>query len=248
MNSSSASDRQSSDESGGPNRRQVLEHRLQLARTDRDAYLELAAIYRSENRPLHAARILKQGHDIFPDDATILWEWEEARLARSMQQFVEARDMCAKTKSPLADQELDRSETDWANCRLAVCRARLKRDPSLEYLRLVLGEALYDLERYEEAIDELQPLLNHDSHSPAAAFWMGKCHLTMSHDVEAMRCLRAASLRRSVNSPPRIRIAALKLLIDLADRHGLTATLELYRSTLAAIQADNTKPETGKTA
>ncbi|MCM2373434.1 tetratricopeptide repeat protein [Aporhodopirellula aestuarii] len=222
-------------EAPGPNRRQELEHRLREARTDRDAYLELGAIYRAENRPMNAAKILKQGHEVFPDDATMLWEYEEAQLARSIQQLTEMQAIVAKMKSPLADQDLERSTADWANCRIKVCRARLSRDPSLEHLRLVLGEALHDLEKHAEAIEELKPLMNSDTHSSSAALLTGRCHLILGRDVEAMRWLRMASLRRSVTSPLKVRAAALKLLIDLADRHGLTATLEHYQSILNTV-------------
>lgn len=218
-----------------PSRRQELEHRLKDARTDRDAYLELALIYRNENRPMQAAKILKQGHEVFPDDAVLLWEYEEAQLARSIQQLTELRQLYAKTPSPLADQDLERSASDWANCRIRVCRARLARDPSLQHLRLALGEALHDLERYHDAIDELEPLLESDTHSSAAALLTGRCHLILSSDMEAMHWLRTASMRRSVTSPAKVRIAALKLLIDLADRHGLTATLEQYQSMLKTV-------------
>ncbi|MBB3207572.1 tetratricopeptide (TPR) repeat protein [Rhodopirellula rubra] len=222
-------------EPAGPNRRQELEHRLKDARTDREAYLELGAIYRAENRPMHAAKILKQGHEVFPDDAVMLWELEEAQLARSIQQLAEMQAIVAKMKSPLADQDLERSTADWANCRIKVCRARLDRDPSLHHLRLVLGEALHDLEQHEDAIKTLEPLMSNDTHSSAAALLIGRCHLILGRDIEAMRWLRMASLRRSVTSPAKVRVAALKLLVDLADRHGLTATLEQYQTTLNSV-------------
>lgn len=221
--------------SSTPSRRQELEHRLKDARGDRDAYLELAGIYRSEGRPMQASKILKQGHEVFPDDTAVLWEYEEAQLSRSIQQLTELRQMYAKSPSPLADQDLERSATDWANCRIRVCRARLARDPSLQHLRLICGEALHDLERYSEAIEELQPLLDHDTHSSAAALLIGRCHLILSSDIEAMHWLRIASMRRSVTAPPKVRVSALKLLIDLAERHGLTATLQQYQATLTSV-------------
>ncbi len=220
---------------GGPNRRQALERRLKDARTDREAYFELAAIYRSEGRPMQATKILKQGCEVFPDDLDLLWEFEEAQLARSIQQLTEVREMAAKAKNAAFDQDLDRCSMDWANCRVKVCRARLNRDPSLQHFRLVLGEALYDLEKHAEAINELEPLLANDNHSSAAAYWIGKCHLVLGSDIESMHWFRIASMRRSVTSPPKVRIAALRMLIDLAERHGVAATHELYKSTLASV-------------
>lgn len=219
---------------GVPNRRQSLERRLKDARTDREAYFDLATIYRGEGRPMQAAKILKLGCEVFPDDLSLLWEYEEAQLARSIQQLTEVRQMAAKAKNTAFDQDLDRCSTDWANCRVKVCRARIQRDPTLHGFRLVLGEALYDLERPAEAISALEPLLDNDQHSSAAAYWIGKCLLVLGRDIESMRWFRTASLRRSVAAPAKVRVASLRMLIDLADRHGVTATHELYQSTLAA--------------
>ena len=124
-------------------RRQELEQRLKASPTDRDAYLELAAIYRSEDRPQDAKRTLQQAIQIFPDDEKLLWELEEATLARSLQQFREVSDLASRLKTSEADRELKRSRHDWACRRIDVCRARLKRDPSKRQLRVVLGEAMY---------------------------------------------------------------------------------------------------------
>jgi|TARA_R110002072_G_scaffold37010_2_gene108607 tetratricopeptide (TPR) repeat protein len=224
-----------SEATAGPTRRQQLEHHLKTCPTDRDSYLELATIYREENRPLQAAKILRQAHETFPDDSSLLWELEEAQLARSVQQLVEVRDLATRLGNSSADHELERATADWGNCRLKVCRARLNRDPSLTYLRMVLGEALYDLERYDEAIDELEPLLDSETHSPGAYLLTGRCQLLLSQDMAAMKSLRQASIRRAVIGPAKTRSAALKLLIDLADRHGLSASLQFYQQSLQAI-------------
>ncbi|MCC9655974.1 tetratricopeptide repeat protein [Rhodopirellula halodulae] len=222
--------------SAAPTRRQHLEHHLKTCPTDIDSYLELASIYREENRPLQAAKILEQAHEIFPDDSKVIWELEEARLARSVQQLVEVRDLASRLGNSSMDQDLERATTDWANCRLKVCRARLGRDPSLTYLRMVIGEALYDLERYDEAMDELEPLLDCESHSPGAYLLTGRCQLLLSQDMAAMKSLRQASIRRSVVGPQKTRVAALTLLVDLAERHGLDASLEIYRQSLETIK------------
>lgn len=228
-------------------RRQELEQKLKLCPTDRDSFLELASLYRNDGLPLHATRVLKQAHELFPDDQTVLWEWEEAQLARSLQQLGVMRQMAEETRSAALLQDVERSEVDWANCRFRICSARLQRTPDQPFLRLVLGEALYDLERYDDAIAELEPLADSDKHSPAAFLLMGRCHLVSSRDADAMRCLRQASMRRGVVGSPKIRIAALKLLIDLADRHGLTATTPIYQQLLQSLQTDS-QPETKATA
>ena len=124
-----------------PERRQELEHHLKSSPTDHDAYLELAAIYRSEIRPLEAKRVLSQAHDLFPDDTTILWELEEATLARSLQQFREFSDLAKRLETAEADREVQRSARDWAHRRIEVCEARLTRDPTLLHLHLVRAEA-----------------------------------------------------------------------------------------------------------
>lgn len=219
----------------GPNRRQSLERRLKDARTDREAYFELATIYRSEGRSMQASKILKQGCEVFPDDLDLLWEYEESQLARSIQQLMEVREMAAKAKNAAFDKDVERCSTDWAHCRVKVCRARLARNLEMQHLRLVLGEALYDLDKPADAINELDPLMQNDNHSSAAAYWIGKCHLVSGSDIEAMHWFRIASLRRSVTSPPKVQMAALKILVDLADRHGVAATHELYKSTLASV-------------
>lgn len=184
---------------------------------------------------MQAGKILEQGCEVFADDLDLMWEYEEAQLARSIQQLTEVREMASKAKNAAFDQDVERCAADWANCRVKVCRARLQRDPSLQNLRLVLGEALYDLDRPAEAIHEFEPLLDNDVHSSAAAYWIGKCHLVQGSDIESMHWFRVASMRRSVVSPPKVRVAALRMLVDLADRHGVSATLELYKSTLASV-------------
>jgi tetratricopeptide (TPR) repeat protein len=113
-----------------------------------------------------------------------------------------------------------------------VCRARLGRDPSLLYLRVVLAEAMYDAGLYEGAIEELQPSLDHDELSPAAYLIQGRCQLEMGKELEAMASLRAAALRRSVPAPLRTRVLSLRLLCDTAERLGVTLTLAQYRQHL----------------
>ncbi len=213
-------------------RRQQLEQHLRASPTDRDAYLELAAIYRSEDRPLDAKRTLQHATQTFPDDERLLWELEEATLARSLQQFREVSDLAGRLNTSEADRELKRSQNDWACRRIDVCRARLKRDPSKSQLHVVIGEAMLDAEMHEEALDELHEAVKDDEFAPQAHLIRGRCLLALGKDLEAMAALRAATMRRAVPAPLRIKIAGLRLLCDTAERMGVHLTLERYRQQL----------------
>tara|TARA_R110002049_G_scaffold27321_2_gene94137 strand:+ start:297789 stop:298601 length:813 start_codon:yes stop_codon:yes gene_type:complete len=215
-----------------PQRRQELEHLLKTNPTDRNAYLELAAIYRCESRPLEAKRVLDQAHDLFPDDLTILWELEEATLARSLQQYRGFSDLAKRLETAEAEREVQRSASDWALRRIEVCHARLQRDPALRHLHLARAEAFMDVDRFEEAIEEIQPVLNSDEHSPQAHLILGRALLATGKDAPAMAALRAASLRRAVVAPVRVRVAALRLLCETAERLGVELTLARYRESL----------------
>ena len=217
-------------------RRQHLEHHLRTSPTDLDGFMELAGIYRSEDRPMEAKRILEQAKKIFPDEENVIWEYEEAVLARSMQQFREVADLHSRLNTAETQRELQRSESDWASRRIEVCKARLKRDPKADNLRLVMAEAMYDGEMYDEAIKVVEPILANDAHSPQAYLLKGRCLLQTQKDVEAMAALRAASLRRSVTAPPRIKLAALQLLCETAERLGVSLTLKRYQEVLALTQ------------
>jgi len=219
-------------------RRQELEQHLKSSPTDLDSYLELARIYRGEDRPLEAKRILNQAHKIFPDDNGVLWELEEATLARSLQQFREVSDLAARLHTPEAAHELSRSRSDWAARRIDTCRARLQRDPSLQHLHLVMAEAMADAGMYEAAAESLDEIVNVDEYSPQAHLIRGRCLLQIGNEAEAMIELRAAALRRAVVAPVKIRVAALRLLCESADRLGVNLTKKRYEQLLQAAEQE----------
>ncbi len=224
-------------------RRQTLEHHLRASPTDLDAYLELAHIYRNENRPADARRILKQAREVFPEDESVLWEYEEAVLARSLQQLREVAEISQRLNTNEIDRELQRSENDWACRRIEVCQSRLARNPMLDDLRLSLGEAMHDAGRYEDAIHELSCVLEKDQHSPHAYLLQGRCYLQLGKTIEAMSALRAVALRRAVVAPAKIRVLALQLLISHAHRTGVTQTLALYQEQLARAEKESLENE-----
>ncbi len=213
-------------------RRQELEHHLRSSPTDLDGYMELAAIYRSEQRPLEARRILQQAMLTFPDELNLRWEHEEATLARSLQQLREVSDLAQRLDTAETTKELRRSQDDWACRRMDVCRARLKRDPSLVQLRVVLGEAMYDAKLYEPALDAMEIPVSNDELAPHAHLIRSRCLLALGRDVEALASLRASSLRRAVVAPLKTKVMALRLLCETAERLGVELTLDHYRQHL----------------
>jgi tetratricopeptide (TPR) repeat protein len=217
-------------------RRQELQHKLKTNPTDLEGFLELAAIYRQEQRPLEAKRLLQQALQIFPEQEEVRFQHEEAILARSLQQFREVSDLAQRLKTPEADRELDRSRSDWACRRIDVCRARLERDPSQMGLRMTMAEAKYDAEMFDESFAEAGQLLELDEWSANAHFLRARCLLALGKDLPAMKELRAVALRRSVVAPERLRHASLRLLCDLSEKLSLQATGNQYREHLRRLE------------
>lgn len=213
-------------------RRQELEHHLKSNPIDLDSYMELGRIYRAEDRPADAKRVFHQAMQVFPDDTQLLWEHEEAVLARSLQQLREITDVAKRLDTMEGERELARSRDDWACRRMDVCRARLLRDPSATGLHVSLAEAMHDAGLYEGAIEELQKVIDRDEYSASANLIKGRCLFHMGKDLEAMVALRAAALRRAVVAPVRTRVVALRLLCQTAERLGVTLSLKLYQQHL----------------
>ncbi|WP_230265599.1 tetratricopeptide repeat protein [Stieleria sp. JC731] len=217
-------------------RRQELEHKLKANPTDLEGFLELASIYREEQRPLEAKRLLQQAKQIFPDDEQVTWQLEEAVLARSLQQLREVTDLAKRVNSVDADRELERSRSDWAHRRMDVCRARLERDPSQVSYRLVLAEAMFDGELFEEAFENAGRLIELDEFSPAAHFLRARCLLALGKELPAMKELRAVAMRRAVVAPAALRRTSLNLLIELSEKLALPDTCQQYRDQLQRLE------------
>ena len=219
-------------------RRQELEHHIRSCPTDVELYRELAEIYRKDQRPQESARVLDEAVRMFPDNESLLWDLEEAKLARSLQQYREVSDLASKLQTSEVERELKRSKNDWAYRRIEVCQARLARDPSLTQLHFVLAEAYYDCGQCEDAIKQLEPLEGTDEYAPQAFLLKGKCLLELGRDGEAMSSLRRSALRRSVPAPLPIRVAGLRLLCQTAERLEVDLTHAHYRSQLAASEQE----------
>lgn len=223
------------------NRRQDLERLVREHALDIELYLELAAIHRAEDHPLEARRLLQQALQLAKDDPRVLWEFEEATLARSLQQFREVSDLASRLHTAEVDREVKRSQTDWANRRLEVCRARMARDPSKQHLLLVVAEAMYDLGMFKEAIEELQPCLQVDTLTCAAQLIRGKCLLDSGDDLQALSAFRAVAMRRSMVATPKIRSTAMRHALEIANRYHLTLSAERYRHAMEAADSELVK-------
>src|SRR5690606_29942680 len=145
-----------------------------------------------------------------------------AVLARSLQQLREVSQLAARLNTPEVQRELDRAQTDWANRRLDVCRARLAREPEKHQYRLVMAEAYSDLGLHEQACEALTPCFEFDAYAPAARLLQGKCLSALADDLGALAAYRAAALRRTLHISPKIRIAAMRAAAEIAQRLGLT--------------------------
>lgn len=220
-----------------PDRRQQLEQRIREQTIEIEPYLELAAIYRAEDRPLEAKRVLHQALQL-NDDPRVLWQYEEAVLARSLQQLREVTQLAARLNTPEVQRELERAETDWANRRLDVCRARLAREPEKHHYRLVMAEAYADLGLHEQACEVLTPCYELDAYAPAARLLQGKCLSALADDLGALAAYRAAALRRTLQVSPKIRIAAMRAAAEIAQRLGLTLSQQRYLHALETAEAE----------
>lgn len=224
-------------------RRQELERFIRNRPADIDAYLELAAIYRGQGRAVEAARVLKVAQEVEPGHSEVLWQLEEASLARALQQLKDVRDVAQRLNTPEATRELERAQTDWACRRAEVCRARIERDPSAAHLRVVLAEALRDLGDYAEAIASAEHALHCDSESPLAHWIIGQCHNALGNTLQALSAWRHVALRRAVPAPAKLRVAALKAACEQAERLGLSASLSLYQQALHLAEQDATQQQ-----
>lgn len=215
-----------------PERRQYLERYLRDRPADIDAYLELATIYRDLGRTVESKRVLKTALEIEPEHPTVLWELEEAELARSLQQLRDVREVASKLLTSEAQRELERAKVDWANRRASVCRARIARDPENHHLRVILAEALRELGENVEAIAVLEPALASDTESPMAYLIMGHCRLSEGDKLGAISAWRHAALRREIPAPPKIKVQALKAAIGTAEALGLSGSVKIYQQAL----------------
>jgi tetratricopeptide (TPR) repeat protein len=216
-------------------RQQELEQEIRHAPADVNIYLELARIYRTQQRHVDAVRVLERGSQHLADDVQLKWELEESQLARSLQRLTTAREVALQRPTEEHQLDLNRARTEWAVRRVEVCRARLSREPSQAKLQVILAEGLRDLGQFDEALREVEPATSSEEDAPAAHWVRGQCLLVLGRPLEALSAWRAASLRRSNPAPSEIRSRALRAATNLALQHGFYASAQRYLDELAKL-------------
>ncbi|WP_153557255.1 tetratricopeptide repeat protein [Roseimaritima sediminicola] len=229
-------------------RQQELERYLKPKPADLEAYLELAEIYRQQERPLQARRTLHKGLEVFPEDPELLWQHEEACLALSLQHLRQAMELEQRLGTAEAHRELERARTDWACRRVDVCRARLQREPDCVQLRVVLAEALKDQGLFEAAIEAAEAATQDESLGPVSFLIRGQCYQAMGEMFQALPMFRAAGLRRATPAAPRIRITALRAAMEIAQQLGLPASYRRYQRFLKIAEAEAKRQTTADSA
>ncbi|QDV69604.1 Tetratricopeptide repeat protein [Rosistilla carotiformis] len=209
-------------------RRQALEMSIRDAPADVAPYLELARIHRAIDKPAEAQKVLEKAVRVASDDPDVLWELEEAELARSLQRLKELKGLHNQHPTPDVTSDLERAQHEWAIRRAEVCRKRLLRDPSQTNLCIVMAEAMYEMGKFNEAIAALEPALEDPQECSKAFLVRGMCLQAINEPLAALTAFRGAALRRSLQPLPSVKLAALRHAADLASRLGLRATCKRY--------------------
>ena len=142
--------------------------------------------------------------------------------------MLDAKDLHSRHPTPEAAADLERAQLEWALRRCDVVRQRIERDPEATDLNITLAEAMYEMGKYEDAIEILEPALDHPEESAKAYLMQGLCLQSTNQELAALAAFRAASLRRSVEAPSNIKLSALRHAADLSKKLGLTATCKRY--------------------
>ncbi len=192
-------------------RQQELELFIRQTPADSAAYLELAKIYRSQERHYDAIRVLEKAVGYLPDDLDIRWELEEAQLARALQRLQTSQEILIQSPSADHEENLERARIDWAVRRAEVCRARLSRTPGDPKLQVLLAESLRDLGSYEESMQFATAASTSLEHAPLAHYVRGQCLLALGRPLDALSAWRSAALRRSVPAPEGVKFAGAKI-------------------------------------
>jgi tetratricopeptide (TPR) repeat protein len=197
---------------------QELEQLIKSSPADPLPYLQLAKIYRSQNRWKDVLRVLNAGVQFNPEHELLVetredWLFESARVA-----FDEASREYAK--QPSKEAELDRQGCliKLANEQLQLCCNRLQRHPDQMALEVGWGEALMILGKFNEAVEHLERAITVPVLRSEASLKLGRCRQAMGQVLEALSHFRVAAFFRAPPPSKTVAMESLTAGLNLAEQ------------------------------
>ena len=175
---------------------QELEQLIKSSPADPLPYLQLAKIYRSQNRWKDTLRVLNAGVQFNPECESLVETRENWILESAKQMYEEASREYANQPSKEAELHRLGCLTKLANDQMQLCRSRLERHPDQLILELGWGEALMILGQYNEAIVHLERAITVPSLRAEASLKLGRCQQALGQVLEALSRFRIAAFFR----------------------------------------------------
>ena len=223
---------------------QTLEHILRDSPINVDPYLELSRIYLKSSRWTDAKRVLDSAVERFPENEQANFLREEAQIARSLQLVSEAKTAHDAEPTRLTQESLDRCYLELNVLREKVCRSRLARHPEQIELNMPLATALENLGDKDGAIACLQAAVEQPKLRAQAALQLGQLYERAQRIPEALSAYRRSAMFRVPPPTPEIKLKALTLAANLAQRSGLVDSALRYVQMLVELEPDNVAHQT----
>lgn len=219
---------------------QTLEHLLRDNPINVDPYLELARIYLKSSRWTDAKRVLDSAVERFPENEQANFLREEAQIARSLQLVSESQAEHDAEPTRLTKESLDRCYLELNVLREKICRSRLARHPEQIELNMPLATALENLGDRDGAIACLQAAIVQPKLRAQAALQLGQLYERAQRIPDALSSYRRCAMFRVPPPTPELKLKALSLAADLAQRSGLVDSALRYVQMLVELEPDNT--------
>lgn len=218
---------------------QELEQKIRNAPAEPTPYLELATIYRDQNRFKDALRVLDSGLGFNPDFDPMLELREDIALDFARRLCDEARRSYANQPSKDAELQAEGTERNLAQETINVCQQRLKRRPDEPTLYLRWGVALQALGRYEESIAPLEKAASYPPLRCESYLRLGKTFEALHRSLEALSHYRMAAFFRAPPASTEVREQSLRAGGDLAEKLQLIdAAVQFFEALIASKPQD----------
>jgi tetratricopeptide (TPR) repeat protein len=221
---------------------QELEQLIRSSPADPLPYLQLAKIYRSQNRWKDVLRVLNAGVQFNPECEDLVETRENWILESSKQMYDEASREYANQPSKEAELHRLGCLTKLANDQLQLCRNRLIRHPDQLALELGWGEALMILGKYNEAIEHLGRAAAIPTLRAEASLKLGRCRQALGQTLEALSSYRIAAFFREPAPPRQVMLDSLMAGLALAEQVRLRdAAIQFAEKLIEVVPAEANK-------